>query len=185
MPMWSFAVATMHFNTQIFNSDGKGHIYAVRLLSKLVTNNSKSFSEHNCKSYLLFYAETNMGNGIRTSIYFLGLIYCFIGLSAITGCFFLSMEKVVQQTRKIVIKDPVTRAKVEKRERIWNYTLADISLLAVGTSFPHISLATIDAFQNLGQLYAGGIPPPPVMTLICFIFFLFIVMRCFIFCFLF
>ncbi|GLJ34086.1 hypothetical protein SUGI_0685220 [Cryptomeria japonica] len=69
------------------------------------------------------------------------------------------MEKVVQQTRKIVIKDPVTRAKVEKRERIWNYTLADISLLAVGTSFPHISLATIDAFQNLGQLYAGGLGP--------------------------
>ncbi|XP_059065353.1 magnesium/proton exchanger-like isoform X5 [Cryptomeria japonica] len=100
-----------------------------------------------------------MGNGIRTSIYFLGLIYCFIGLSAVTGCFFRSMAKVVQQTRKIVILDPDTGAEVVTRERIWNYTLADISLLAFGTSFPQISLSIIDAFQNLGQLYAGGLGP--------------------------
>ncbi|GLJ34091.1 hypothetical protein SUGI_0685300 [Cryptomeria japonica] len=69
------------------------------------------------------------------------------------------MAKVVQQTRKIVILDPDTGAEVVTRERIWNYTLADISLLAFGTSFPQMSLAIIDAFQNLGQLYAGGLGP--------------------------
>ncbi|KAK1362386.1 hypothetical protein POM88_046860 [Heracleum sosnowskyi] len=51
-------------------------------------------------------------------------------LSTITGRFFRSMENVVKQ-----------------------------SLLAFGTSFPQISLATIDAIRNLGNLYAGGLGP--------------------------
>ncbi|CAK7348316.1 unnamed protein product [Dovyalis caffra] len=34
-----------------------------------------------------------------------------------------------------------------------------ISLLAFGTSFPQISLATTDAIRNVGQLYAGGLGP--------------------------
>ncbi|GLJ34088.1 hypothetical protein SUGI_0685240 [Cryptomeria japonica] len=74
------------------------------------------------------------------------------------------MAKVVQQTRKIVILDPDTGAEVVTRERIWNYTLVDISLLAFGTSFPQISLAIIDAFQNLGQLYAGGLGPATLVV---------------------
>jgi magnesium/proton exchanger len=43
-----------------------------------------------------------------------------------------------------------------KHEKVWNYAVADIALLAFGTSFPQISLATIDAIRNLGQLTAGG-----------------------------
>ncbi|KAH9305657.1 hypothetical protein KI387_010061, partial [Taxus chinensis] len=69
------------------------------------------------------------------------------------------MENVVKQTRKVVHLNPDTGAKIVTKERIWNYTLADISLLAFGTSFPQISLAIIDAFQNLGQQYAGGLGP--------------------------
>ncbi|KAK6940998.1 Sodium/calcium exchanger membrane region [Dillenia turbinata] len=42
---------------------------------------------------------------------------------------------------------------------VWNYTIADITLLALGTSFAQISLAVIDAIQNIGSLYAGGLGP--------------------------
>ncbi|KAL0370614.1 UNVERIFIED_CONTAM: Magnesium/proton exchanger [Sesamum angustifolium] len=44
-------------------------------------------------------------------------------------------------------------------KKVWNYAIADIALLAFGTSFPQISLATIDAIRNLGNLYAGGLGP--------------------------
>lgn len=112
-----------------------------------------------CESYFLFRGETTLGEGFRTFLYFLGLAYCFIGLSAITARFFRSMENVVKQSRKVVEIDPYTNAEVIRYEKVWNYAIADISLLAFGTSFPQISLATIDAIQNIGNLYAGGMGP--------------------------
>lgn len=110
-----------------------------------------------CKSYLLFYGETALADGFRAVLYFLALAYCFIGLSAITGRFFRSMENVVKQTRKVVNIDPFTKTEIVTYEKVWNYAIADISLLAFGTSFPQISLATIDAIRNLGNLSAGGL----------------------------
>lgn len=113
-------------------------------------------SEKACETYFLFPGETSMGDGFRTFFYFLALAYCFIGLSAITERFFRSMEHVVQQTRTVVEIDPRNNTQRVRHEKVWNYTIADITLLAFGTSFPQISLATIDAIRNIGKLYAGG-----------------------------
>ncbi|KAL3517435.1 hypothetical protein ACH5RR_020024 [Cinchona calisaya] len=115
--------------------------------------------DEKCDSYLLFYQETVLGNALRAFLYFMLLAYCFIGLSAITSRFFRSMENVVKHSRKVVKVDPLTGDETIEYEKVWNYTIADITLLAFGTSFPQISLATIDAIQNLGNLYAGGLGP--------------------------
>ncbi|XP_021907022.1 magnesium/proton exchanger isoform X2 [Carica papaya] len=69
------------------------------------------------------------------------------------------MEHVVKHTREVVEIDPITNQEITRHEKVWNYTIADISLLAFGTSFPQISLATIDAIRNLGNLNAGGLGP--------------------------
>lgn len=118
-----------------------------------------ALAHERCGDYLLFSFETSLGAGLRAILYFIGLAYCFIGLSAITARFFLSMENVVKHTRKVVVVDPLTKVESVKYEKLWNYTIADITLLAFGTSFPQISLATIDAIRNLGSLYAGGLGP--------------------------
>ncbi|KAK6260247.1 Sodium/calcium exchanger membrane region - like 2 [Theobroma cacao] len=120
---------------------------------------SSILEDEKCESFLLFYGETLLGNGLRAFLYFLGLAYCFIGLSAITARFFRSMENVVKHTRTVVEIDPVTNTEIYRQEKVWNYTIADITLLAFGTSFPQISLATIDAIRNIGDLYAGGLGP--------------------------
>lgn len=127
-----------------------------RLLSG-IAGNSSVLGHEKCESYLLFGAERALGDAFRAFLYFIGLAYCFIGLSAITARFFCSMETVVKQTRKVVERDPNTYLESIRYEKVWNYTIADITLLAFGTSFPQISLATIDAFRNLGQIYAGGL----------------------------
>lgn len=111
-------------------------------------------SDYNkCDTFFIFQSETLIGNGIRGFLYFLGLAYCFIGLSAITARFFRSMEHVVQHSRIVVDNN---NSKTVKHVKVWNYTIADITLLAFGTSFPQISLATIDALRNIGKLNAGG-----------------------------
>ncbi|KAG0475774.1 hypothetical protein HPP92_015460 [Vanilla planifolia] len=112
-----------------------------------------------CGSYLLFNCEVFLSKGTRICLYFAALFYCFIGLSAITGRFFRSMENIVKQTKDVKVVDPCTKTEVIKHEKVWNYTIADITLLAFGTSFPQISLATIDAVRNIGQLNAGGLGP--------------------------
>lgn len=124
------------------------------------TNGHSNILRHEkCDAYLLFHLETALGGGFRTFLYFLGLAYCFIGLSAITARFFRSMESVVKHSRTVETIDPLTNTKAVKNEKVWNYTIADITLLAFGTSFPQISLATIDAIRNIGKLYAGGLGP--------------------------
>lgn len=114
------------------------------------------FGHEKCESYLLFPVETSLGDGSRAFLYFLALFYCFIGLSAITARFFRSMENVVKHTRKVVEIHPESNREIIRYEKVWNYAIADITLLAFGTSFPQISLAIIDSIQNLGSLYAGG-----------------------------
>lgn len=121
-----------------------------------IIQNFNVLEQEKCESYLIFRSETALSNGFRAFLYFLGIAYCFLGLSAITGRFFRSMEHVVKHTREVVEIDPITNQEITRHEKVWNYTIADISLLAFGTSFPQISLATIDAIRNLGNLNAGG-----------------------------
>jgi magnesium/proton exchanger len=118
---------------------------------------SSSSSCRTDAAYLLFRGETLLPDGARASLYAVALAYCFVGLSAVTARFFKSMEQIMRHSREVVVGvDPRTGAPVVRRDKVWNYTVADIALLAFGTSFPQISLATIDAIRNLGQLTAGG-----------------------------
>ena len=110
-----------------------------------------------CDAYLFLYGEILLPNGVRAFLCTVALAYCFIGLSAITARFFKSMESITNHSREVVTIDLQTNTPMVKHEKVWNYTIADIALLAFGTSFPQISLATIDAIRNLGQLTAGGI----------------------------
>lgn len=130
------------------------------MLTELVrhdNNNNNNIMSETCDLYFIFHGETSLGYGFRVFLYCLGLAYCFFGLSAITARFFKSMEHVVQQTRMVVDDDG--DVKNVRYVKVWNYTIADITLLAFGTSFPQISLATIDAIRNIGQRYAGGLGP--------------------------
>ncbi|CAM6082958.1 unnamed protein product [Calypogeia fissa] len=112
-----------------------------------------------CGSYLLLPAENTWRYQTRGFLYAFGLFYCFIGLATITAKYMQAMENIVKQTRQVARKDPLTGATEIRREKIWNSTVADITLLALGTSSPQISLAIIDSIQQLGDLSIGGVGP--------------------------
>lgn len=78
-----------------------------------------------------------------------------------------AMEKIVHQTRKVVRHNYEIGSDEIVHERIWNLVIADITLLALGTSAPQISLAIIDAFQQLGQKTEAGICLVTVTSLLC------------------
>ncbi|OAE20434.1 hypothetical protein AXG93_4905s1340 [Marchantia polymorpha subsp. ruderalis] len=112
-----------------------------------------------CSSYLLLPGENVWRYQTRGVLYALGLVFCFIGLATITALYMRAMEMIVKQTRKVSRKNPVTGIVEVQHEKIWNSTVADITLLALGTSSPQISLAIIDSIQHLGDLYIEGLGP--------------------------
>ncbi|CAI7853789.1 unnamed protein product, partial [Closterium sp. NIES-54] len=111
-------------------------------------------NEPACSSYLLIPAENAWDVTVRTAMYTLALVYLFIGLATITGKYMEAMENIVQQTRKVRLWDPVAGRWVVSEQRMWNPAIADITLLALGTCAPQISLAVIDAVRRLGK--TGG-----------------------------
>ncbi|CAM6104976.1 unnamed protein product [Calypogeia fissa] len=125
---------------------------------KLPRDNTTSGRE-TCSSYLLLPAENTWRYQTRGFLYAFALFYCFIGLATITAKYMQAMENIVKQTRQVARKDPLTGATEIRREKIWNSTIADITLLALGTSSPQTSLAIIDAIQQLGDLSIGGVGP--------------------------
>ncbi|KAL3689800.1 hypothetical protein R1sor_016109 [Riccia sorocarpa] len=122
-------------------------------------DSNTTLARESCSSYLLLPAENVWRYQTRGFLYAIGLAYCFIGLASITVLYMRAMETIVNQTRKVSRKSPLTGTVEIVNERIWNLAVADITLLALGTSSPQISLALIDSFQHLGDLHIEGLGP--------------------------
>lgn len=92
-----------------------------------------------CESYVIFSNETSLGDAFRIFLYFMGLAYCFVGLSAITARFFRSMENVVKHSRKVVEIDPHTNTEIIRYEKVWD--LEHWLVLLLSTFFPFMRFA--------------------------------------------
>lgn len=109
-----------------------------------------------CFEYWIFSGEVLWSSKLRSAVYALCLTYCFIGIAASTATFMRAMEVMVKQTKKVKRKHISTGLEEVKEVRIWNSTVADITLLAVGTSVPPIAISIIEAFENLAATEDNG-----------------------------
>ena len=83
------------------------------------------------------------GKVARAIVYFVALIYMFMGMSIIADRFMSSIEVITSQEKEITIKRPngeTTTATV----RIWNETVSNLTLMALGSSAPEILLSVIE-----------------------------------------
>ncbi|KAL2087310.1 hypothetical protein ACEWY4_018369 [Coilia grayii] len=79
----------------------------------------------------------------RATIYFVGLMYMFLGVSIIADRFMASIEVITSQEKEITIKKPngeITTTTV----RIWNETVSNLTLMALGSSAPEILLSVVE-----------------------------------------
>ena len=65
-----------------------------------------------------------------------GNLFCLFLSPPILISFLLNVVFVVKHTRTVVKIDLDTNIEIIRQEMVWNYTIADITLLAFGTSFP-------------------------------------------------
>ena len=65
-----------------------------------------------------------------------GNLFCLFLSPPILISFLLNVVFVVKHIRTVVKIDLDTNTEIIRQEMVWNYTIADITLLAFGTSFP-------------------------------------------------
>jgi len=105
---------------------------------------------------------TNLSGGdvfARGLIYFLSLIYMFIGVSIVADRFMASIEVITSQEKEVSITKPNGETQVIS-VRIWNETVSNLTLMALGSSAPEILLSIIEVYAqdfNAGDLGPGTI----------------------------
>ena len=99
--------------------------------------------------------------GGRAFIYLLGLIWSFLAVAIIADIFMCSIERITSKTTKVRIADPEAESGYREIDvKVWNNTVANLSLLALGTSAPEILLSVIEIVGNnfrAGELGPGTI----------------------------
>nr|XP_043873930.1 sodium/calcium exchanger 1-like isoform X3 [Solea senegalensis] len=96
----------------------------------------------------------------RASIYFVGLVYMFVGVSIIADRFMASIEVITSQERQITIKKP-NGEKITTTVRIWNETVSNLTLMALGSSAPEILLSVVEVCGH--NFEAGELGPNTIV----------------------
>jgi solute carrier family 8 (sodium/calcium exchanger) len=125
---------------QIVNYYGNG--YVVETLS----NGTDA-----CSSWLLVPAENLWSVGIRAFLYLLAILYLFLGVAISSDIFMGSIEVITSKKKTLVTWDPEKEEKHEREVLIWNETVANLTLMALGSSAPEILMATIEMCLKLGS----------------------------------
>lgn len=106
---------------------------------------------------------SNLSSGdifARGLIYFLSLLYLFIGVSIVSDRFMASIEVITSQEREVVIKKPNGETQTIS-VRIWNETVSNLTLMALGSSAPEILLSVIEVFAQ--DFQAGDLGPGTIV----------------------
>jgi len=109
-----------------------------------------------------FINESTWSSEVRAALYLIGLFWCFLGVAIIADVFMCSIEKITSKTRRIRIADPDKEDGYAVIEvKVWNNTVANLTLMALGSSAPEILLAVIEIVAN--GFKAGPLGPSTIV----------------------
>ncbi|XP_057218050.1 sodium/calcium exchanger 1a isoform X3 [Triplophysa rosa] len=96
----------------------------------------------------------------RATVYFVGLFYMFLGVSIIADRFMASIEVITSQEKEITIKKPNGET-TTTTVRIWNETVSNLTLMALGSSAPEIMLSVVEVCGH--NFDAGELGPNTIV----------------------
>ncbi|KAI4897016.1 hypothetical protein NFI96_023091 [Prochilodus magdalenae] len=105
--------------------------------------------------------DPSMGDKIaRVIVYFVAMIYMFLGVSIIADRFMAAIEVITSQEREIVVKRPNGET-TTTTIRVWNETVSNLTLMALGSSAPEILLSVIEICGH--DFHAGELGPSTIV----------------------
>uniref|UniRef100_A0A671V1V2 Solute carrier family 8 member 2b n=1 Tax=Sparus aurata TaxID=8175 RepID=A0A671V1V2_SPAAU len=96
----------------------------------------------------------------RAVVYFVSLMYMFLGVSIIADRFMASIEVITSQEKEVTITMPNGETSVAT-VRIWNETVSNLTLMALGSSAPEILLSVIEVCGH--GFHAGELGPGTIV----------------------
>lgn len=103
----------------------------------------------------LFENEHTWDRGLRCVLYLAGLLYFFMGVSIIADLFMEAIEVITSKEKVITIGEHEIKVKA------WNATVANLTLLALGSSAPEILLNVIETVG--GGFFSGSLGPSTIV----------------------
>jgi len=114
------------------------------VLCKAATNSTAE--EDECSSWVEFIPHTGTWNsGLKSGLYLVALLWCFLGVAIIADIFMEAIEAITSTKTKYKGADGE-----EYEAMVWNDTIANLTLMAFGSSAPEILLAVIETVTTLG-----------------------------------
>ncbi|XP_066884381.1 sodium/calcium exchanger 3 isoform X2 [Kogia breviceps] len=128
-------------------------------------NNESCTGSSDCKEGVIlpiWYPENpSLGDKVaRVIVYFVALIYMFLGVSIIADRFMASIEVITSQEREVTIKKPNGETSTTTI-RVWNETVSNLTLMALGSSAPEILLSLIEVCGH--GFIAGDLGPSTIV----------------------
>ncbi|KAM6960982.1 sodium/calcium exchanger 3 [Aplochiton taeniatus] len=105
--------------------------------------------------------DPSMGDKVaRVIVYFVAMIYMFLGVSIIADRFMAAIEVITSQEKEITIKRPNGET-TTTTIRVWNETVSNLTLMALGSSTPEILLSVIEVCGH--DFTAGHLGPSTIV----------------------
>ncbi|XP_059471223.1 sodium/calcium exchanger 1 isoform X2 [Neocloeon triangulifer] len=107
--------------------------------------------------------QENLTTGDRFArglVYFFAMVYLFIGVSIIADRFMASIEVITSKEKEITVKKANGETQIVV-VRVWNETVANLTLMALGSSAPEILLSIIEIYAK--NFTAGDLGPGTIV----------------------
>ena len=96
----------------------------------------------------------------RAIVFFIVLVYLFLGVSIIADRFMASIEVITSKEKEITYKTKGGE-EITTTVRIWNETVSNLTLMALGSSAPEIMLSIIEICGK--KFHAGDLGPSTIV----------------------
>jgi len=117
--------------------------------------------DERCMSFILIPGIQLLSKPFLGVVYLIFLMYLFLGISIVADIFMEAIEVITSKTTQIdVVDEQGNHYKYEVP--IWNATIANLTLMALGSSAPEILLSVIETMNTLGQP-AGELGPSTIV----------------------
>jgi solute carrier family 8 (sodium/calcium exchanger) len=139
-------------------------IAATMLVTDVDAKSNKSDTK--CEPGLLlavWQPEDNLTTGDRVArgmVYFFCLLYLFIGVSIVSDRFMAAIEVITSKEKEVKVKKPGGEVQIVV-VRVWNETVANLTLMALGSSAPEILLSVIEIMAK--NFRAGDLGPGTIV----------------------